>query len=87
MRIAIVCNDTHGGIQPYLALGLGLSRAGHEVCVVAPSDFAAMFAEVGLGMAPLSGSVEAALRGVHGAAERGTIASMRFAAREGAARM
>jgi len=38
MRIAVVCNDTRGGIQPYVALGLGLLRAGHEVRAVAPSD-------------------------------------------------
>lgn len=81
MRVAIVCNDTRGGVQPYIALGLGLSRAGHEVRAVAPSDFAPMFAETGLRVAPLSGSIETAVRGT-GAAELGTIASVRFAARE-----
>lgn len=82
MRIAVVCNDTRGGIQPYIALALGLRRAGHEVRVVLPADFAPMFAEVGLPLAPLSGSVEAALRGATGATGRGPIASMRFVARE-----
>lgn len=82
MRIAIVSMDTRGGIQPYVALGLGLQRAGHEVRVIAPSDFAPMFAEVGLPLAPLSGSVEAVLRSSTGATERGAMASMRFAARE-----
>lgn len=87
MRIAVVCNDTRGGIQPYVALGLGLQRAGHEVRAVAPSDFVSMFTEVGLPVAPLSGSTESALRGSPGAAERGTLASMRFAARELPARI
>jgi hypothetical protein len=82
MRIAVVSIDTRGGIQPYLALGLGLQRSGHEVQVVAPSDFAPMVAELGLPVAPLSGNVEAALRSASGAAERGTIASQRFAVRE-----
>ena len=82
MRIAIVANDTRGGVQPYLALGLGLQAAGHDVRVVAPSDFAGMFSEAGLPMAPLSGSVEATLRGSGGEGNRGPIASMRFVARE-----
>lgn len=82
MRIAVVCNDTRGGIQPYVALGLGLRQAGHEVRAVAPSDFTSMFDEVGLPVAPLSGSIEAAVRGSNGGAERGTLASMRFASRE-----
>ena len=82
MRIAIVANDTRGGVQPYLALGLGLRAAGHDVRVVAPSDFTSMFSEAGLPMAPLSGSVEATLRGSAGEGNRGAIASMRFVARE-----
>ncbi len=82
MRIAVVCNDTRGGIQPYVALALGLKAAGHEVRAVAPSDLASMFTEVNLPVAPLSGSIEAVLRASDGAAERGAIASMRLAARE-----
>jgi UDP:flavonoid glycosyltransferase YjiC (YdhE family) len=87
MRVAIVCNDTRGGIQPYVALGLGLKAAGHEVQAVAPGDLAKMFTEVGLPVAPLSGSLEAVLRGSAGAAERGMMASMRLAAREMPARI
>lgn len=86
MRIAVVCNDTRGGIQPYVALSLGLRRAGHDVRAVAPSDLARMFTDVGLPVASLSGDTEAMLRGT-ATAEQGTIASMRFAARELPARM
>ncbi len=82
MRIAVVAMDTRGGIVPYVALGLGLRRAGHDVRMVAPADFAPLLAEAGLPMAPLSGSVEEVLRASTGATERGTMASMRFAARE-----
>jgi sterol 3beta-glucosyltransferase len=60
MKIAIVCNDTRGGVQPYLALGLGLKRAGHSVAAVAPSEFNAMFAQNGIPMTPLSGGDEVA---------------------------
>jgi sterol 3beta-glucosyltransferase len=82
MRIAVVSMDTRGGIVPYIALGQGLRRAGHEVRMVAPADFAPMFDEAGLALAPLSGNVEEVLRASTGATERGTMASMRFAARE-----
>jgi sterol 3beta-glucosyltransferase len=78
MKIAIVCNDTRGGVQPYLALGLGLQSAGHEVRAVAPSEFTAMFAQNGIPMTPLSGGDEVAkLRSV-GIEEKGTLATLRF---------
>lgn len=82
MKIAVVCNDTRGGIQPYVALALGLQKAGHEVRAVAPSDLASMFSEAGVPVAPLSGSIKAVLQASDGAAERGAIASMRLASRE-----
>ncbi|MFO0647755.1 MAG: hypothetical protein U0326_16050 [Polyangiales bacterium] len=41
MKITVVAMDTRGGIQPYVALSLGLKAAGHEVRAVAPSDLAA----------------------------------------------
>jgi sterol 3beta-glucosyltransferase len=82
MRIALLCNDTRGGVQPYVALGLGLRAAGHDVRAVAPSDLAGMFSEVGIPVTALSGSIEAVLRGSGGVAERGMLATMRFAAQE-----
>jgi sterol 3beta-glucosyltransferase len=82
MRIVMVCNDTRGGVQPYLALGLGLARAGHDVRAVAPSDFVLMFANAGIGVTPLSGSMEAMVRGLGGVIERGALETMRFSARE-----
>jgi sterol 3beta-glucosyltransferase len=82
MRIAVVCNDTRGGVQPYVALALGLRQAGHDVRAVAPSDLAPMFSQLGIATAALSGSIEAVLRGSGGVAERGMWATMRFAAQE-----
>ncbi|MHB8875819.1 MAG: glycosyltransferase, partial [Myxococcaceae bacterium] len=82
MRIALVSVDTRGGIQPYIALGLGLRRAGHEVRVVAPSDFAPLLGARGLQHHPLTGNVEELLRASGGIAEKGTLASMRYAHRE-----
>jgi sterol 3beta-glucosyltransferase len=82
MRIAIVCNDTRGGVQPYVALGQGLARAGHDVRAVAPAEFAPMFESVGVAMVPLSGGKRAAELRSTGVAERGVIAAMRFMRRE-----
>lgn len=87
MRIALLCNDTRGGVQPYVALGLGLRRAGHDVCAVAPSDLASLFSAVGIAVTPLSGSIESVLRRSGGAAEHGLLATMRFAAQELPARL
>jgi sterol 3beta-glucosyltransferase len=82
MRIAIVCNDTRGGVEPYVALALGLRGAGHHVQAVAPSGLAEMFGDVGITVTALSGDVQAILRDSGGAAERGALASLVFAARQ-----
>jgi sterol 3beta-glucosyltransferase len=82
MRIAVVCNDTRGGVQPYVALGQGLARAGHDVRAVAPAEFAPMFATIGIPISPLSGGDEAAKLRSTGVAEQGVIAAMRLMARE-----
>jgi sterol 3beta-glucosyltransferase len=87
MRIALLCNDTRGGVQPYVALGLGLRQAGHDVRAVAPADLAALFGAVGIPVTALRGSIESVLRRSGGVAERGLLASMRFAAREMPARL
>lgn len=82
MRIAIVCNDSRGGVQPYVALALGLRGAGHQVRAVAPGGLDGMFRDVGIPVAPLSGDVQAVVRASGGATERGMLASIVFAARQ-----
>lgn len=62
MRAAIVCNDTRGGIQPYLGLGLGLRQAGHEVFVIAPEGYRSFVESVGLECRGLPGDVQENLR-------------------------
>jgi sterol 3beta-glucosyltransferase len=82
MKIAIVCNDTRGGVQPYVALGLGLASAGHCVRAVAPAEFVPMFNSARLAVAPLSGGADAAEHRATDIAEKGVIAAMRYMARE-----
>jgi sterol 3beta-glucosyltransferase len=89
MRIAIVANDTRGGVQPYVALALGLRAAGHDVRFVAPeqSGFEAALAAGGVSLATITGSPEEFMRQSGGAPELGSLASMRVAGREMARRM
>jgi sterol 3beta-glucosyltransferase len=83
-RIAILSLDTRGGIQPYIALALGLQRAGHHVQMLAPESFVGMIESRGLWVSPLTGDIEAAVRGSGGAAEQGPLASIQYARRESA---
>lgn len=80
MRFGIVCIDTRGGAQPYLALALGLMRAGHAVRVIAPQNFASFFQLRGVDFASIPGDVQAVLEDPTnaGVAEKGFIASHRF---------
>lgn len=82
MRIAIAAMDSRGGIQPYLALALGLRAAGHDVRMIAPTNVTAMLAEAGIEHAPLSGDVEAEARRIGSEAHGSPMAGMRVAARE-----
>lgn len=84
MQIAIVCNDTRGGVQPYKALGLGLARAGHKVRIVAPSNYAKLFGDDNkISYFPLSGPPAAEVNEVIAkVASKGTFATMMFMAKE-----
>jgi sterol 3beta-glucosyltransferase len=48
VRITILALGTRGDVQPYVALGLGLQRAGHEVRLVAFGEFKALVESRGL---------------------------------------
>jgi sterol 3beta-glucosyltransferase len=54
MKITIAAVGSRGDVQPYIALGLGLRRAGHEVALSAPAVFAELIAAYGLEHRPLS---------------------------------
>lgn len=82
MRIAIVCNDTRGGVQPYVALGLGLAQAGHEVRMVVPANHVSLFDGTSLAVFPLSGPPAEEVNAAARIAEKGTFATMTFMARE-----
>lgn len=53
MRITILTVGTRGDVQPYIALGTGLLRAGHTVRLATESSFESFVREYGLEFAPL----------------------------------
>lgn len=55
MRIVIMTMGTRGDVQPSMALGAGLSRAGHSVTLATLTAFADMVRGHGLAFAPLQG--------------------------------
>ena len=81
MRIAIVANDTRGGVEPYAALAHRLKALGHEPRLIAPADFAPL-AGSGIPFTGLTGSAQEDMQGASAATERGPIASMRIVAAE-----
>jgi UDP:flavonoid glycosyltransferase YjiC (YdhE family) len=58
MRINLLTVGTRGDVQPALALGVGLKRAGFEVQLVAFEEFRSLVAAYGLNFVPLSGNIQ-----------------------------
>lgn len=52
MHITVIASGTRGDVQPVLALSQGLRDAGHEVVIVAGSNFEAWIREHGFGFIP-----------------------------------
>src|SRR5258708_31730289 len=53
MRFTILTLGTRGDVQPYIALGLGLQRAGHCVTLATPVEFEPWIRRYGLEHAPV----------------------------------
>ncbi len=62
MRITILAPGSRGDLQPYLALGVGLKRAGHAVAVVTTMDHDALVRRFGLELFSVPVNVQAALQ-------------------------
>ena len=77
MKIAIVTRDTRGGVQPYVALGVGLRDSGHDVRMVATEDFTTMFQEAGLAIAALPGDSRTEMSSAASMTEVSPVVNMR----------
>lgn len=66
MRITIFAAGSRGDIQPCVVLGKGLQRAGFEVGLAAPENFAGFIREHGLRAHPIRGDVQQIMAGETG---------------------
>ncbi|MBY0551406.1 MAG: glycosyltransferase [Candidatus Obscuribacterales bacterium] len=78
MKIAIVCNDTRGGVQPYVALAEGLRERGITVKAVAPGHLASLFSDRSFDVQSLSGSKEDVQEVSNRVAEAGTLGGVKI---------
>lgn len=55
MRVRIITIGSQGDVRPYVALGIGLKKAGHDVRIATHSGFKSLVTEHGLDFAPVAG--------------------------------
>ena len=58
MRIAIIAPGSRGDVEPYIALGKGLTKAGHVVRLVTHQNFEMLVNSHGVEFWPIEGSVQ-----------------------------
>jgi len=63
MNITIISLGTRGDVQPYVALGLGLKKAGHNVNLATHGEFSSFVDDYGLDFSPVEGNIQALLDG------------------------
>lgn len=56
MRVTIPALGTRGDVQPFVALGLGLQKAGHTVCLATHTNYAQFIKGWGLDFFPIAGN-------------------------------
>ena len=71
MQITIFASGSRGDVQPYVALGQGLKKAGHGVRVLATQDFQDLITAYDLDFVGSGGSSEAVARSMQDLLERG----------------
>ncbi|MEU4363205.1 glycosyltransferase [Promicromonospora sp. NPDC023987] len=59
MRALIITHGTRGDVQPFVALGDALRRAGHDVLLAAPEEMAALVTRYDVPFAPLNDGTKA----------------------------
>jgi UDP:flavonoid glycosyltransferase YjiC (YdhE family) len=62
MHITILTMGSRGDVQPFIALGIGLKQAGHQVRLATHATFKAMIRERGLDFAAIEGNPQAFVR-------------------------
>jgi len=73
VKISIISAGSRGDVQPYIALGVGLKNAGHEVRFLAPSDYETLANEQQLSFYNLGGNMQSVAQGLEGQLEQGNM--------------
>jgi UDP:flavonoid glycosyltransferase YjiC (YdhE family) len=73
VEISIISTGSRGDVQPYVALGLGLQRAGHRVRFLAPSDYKNLVQNHQLDFEDLGGNIQSVAQGLEGQLEQGNM--------------
>jgi len=73
MVITLIASGSRGDVQPYVALGHGLRRAGHTVRVLAPQDFRELISAYGLEFYDAGGSTAQVAQSMQDLIEQGQI--------------
>jgi sterol 3beta-glucosyltransferase len=58
LKITILTYGSRGDVQPFVALAMGLQKAGHSVCLAAPHRFSEFAEQHGICFSPLPGDPE-----------------------------
>jgi sterol 3beta-glucosyltransferase len=85
LDISIVSAGSRGDVQPYIALGVGLQKAGHKVRFLAPTDYRKLVLENQLEFEDLGGSMQSIAQGLEGQLEQGNMLKIMFEMRGAAA--
>jgi len=64
VRIVILAIGTLGDVQPYVALGLGLQKAGHSVCIATHNNFQQLVTGRGLEFTLIEGNPQEWIEGI-----------------------
>jgi sterol 3beta-glucosyltransferase len=87
LDISIVSAGSRGDVQPYIALGVGLQKAGHKVRFLAPSDYRSLAGENHLTFVDLGGNMQSIAQGLEGQLEQGNMLKIMFEMRGAAAQL
>jgi sterol 3beta-glucosyltransferase len=71
MQITIIALGSRGDVQPYVALGAGLKKAGHTIRILASKDFEELVTAHGLDFMNMGGSIEAVAQDMQSLLEQG----------------
>ncbi len=73
MQATLIAAGSRGDVQPYIALGAGLKRAGHAVRVLASPDFRELITSHDLTFFDMGGSIQSVAQGMEGLLEGGNL--------------